>query len=385
VRTAGAVIRGADPGRVGTEVARDALASLGGSTPSFAVLFASSHFMRDADVLLAALIAQTGTVPLIGCVGESVIGGAREFEDDPAVSLLLGADAGPVESYEMQFVRTPSGGAFGGYLFEPGLRGAHLMICDPYGFPADALLTHLNSSVPGTIIMGGMASAGTAQHQSRLFRDTAVKSGGAVGLRLADAEVHPLVSQGCRPVGNPFTVTSAEDNVIFELGGSSPWERLRELVRQLPEEDQNLLAKGVQLGIVIDEYRTEQGQGDFLVRGVLGADAESGSIVVGDDVEVGQTVQFHLRDASSADSDLRRTMEREAASLGDRRPAGALLFSCNGRGSRLFAQPDHDARLVADALGGIPVAGFFCAGELGPVGGRNFLHAFTASVAVFVE
>jgi small ligand-binding sensory domain FIST len=379
------VVRGADPGRVGTEVAGEALASLGGSDPSFAVLFASAHFMRDADMLLAALTEQTGQVPLIGCVGESVIGGGREIEDAPAVSLLLGADVGPVESYDMQFVRTPSGGAFGGYLFEPGQDGAQVMICDPYGFPAESLLDHLNSSVPGTIVMGGMASAGTPQHQTRLFRDAAVKSGGAVGLRLPGVEVHPLVSQGCRPVGNPFTITSATDNVIYELGGTSPWERLRELVRELPEADQDLLAKGVQMGIVIDEYRAEQGQGDFLVRGVLGADAESGALVVGDDVEVGQTVQFHLRDASSADSDLRRTMQREAADLGDRRPAGALLFSCNGRGSRLFAEPDHDARLVADALGDIPVAGFFCAGELGPVGGRNFLHAFTASVAVFVE
>jgi small ligand-binding sensory domain FIST len=314
-----------------------------------------------------------------------VIGGGREIEGDPAVSLLLGADAGPVESYEMQFVRTHSGGAFGGYLFEPRSPGAHLMVCDPHGFPAEVLLAHLNDRVPGTIVMGGMASAGTSQESSRLFLDATVRSGGAVGLSLPRAEVHSLVSQGCRPVGSPFTVTAAEANVIYELGGASPWERLRELARALPESDTSLLANGVHLGIVIDEYRTEQSQGDFLVRGVLGADAESGAIVVSDDVGVGQTVQFHLRDAASADSDLRRTMEREAAVLGDRRPAGALLFSCNGRGSRLFTEPDHDARLVADVLGDVPVAGFFCAGEFGPVGGRNFLHAFTASVAVFVE
>jgi len=137
--------------------------------------------------------------------------------------------------------------------------------------------------------------------------------------------------------------------------------------------------------MVIDEYQAEPGQGDFLVRGIAGLDPESGAIAVGDEVTVGQTVQFHVRDADSADEDLRRTLEREATALGTRRAAGALLFTCNGRGSRLFAKPDHDAGLLAEVLGKIPVAGFFCAGELGPVGGQNFLHAFTASIALFPD
>ncbi len=384
MRAAGTLIRSGDPGEAGTQVAREALASLGGSSPSFAVLFASGHFYPYAESLLAAVTAVTGQLPLIGCVAESVIGGGREVEDDPAVSMLLGADIGAVESYEMEFILTRGGGAFAGYLFEPGMGGAHVMICDPYSFPADALLTHLNDRVPGTVVMGGMASVGTSHHQSRLFRDGRVRTGGAVGMRLAGAQVHPLVSQGCRPVGDPFTVTAADANVIYELGGRPPFMRLQELAHRLTGTDRELLANGVHLGIVMDEYRAEQGQGDFLIRGILGADAESGALVVGDDVEVGQTVRFHLRDASSADADLRRMLDREAAVLAGRRPAGALLFSCNGRGSRLFAEPDHDARLVTKTFGDIPVAGFFCAGELGPVGGRNFLHAFTASMAVFV-
>jgi small ligand-binding sensory domain FIST len=139
----------------------------------------------------------------------------------------------------------------------------------------------------------------------------------------------------------------------------------------------------VHVGVVIDEYRTEPGQGDFLIRGVVGADPESGAIAVGDEIEVGQTVQFHVRDAESADEDLRRALERGSAALGGRRPGGALLFTCNGRGSRMFDEPDHDAGLLAAKLGGTPMAGFFCAGELGPVGGQNFLHTFTASIALF--
>jgi small ligand-binding sensory domain FIST len=161
--------------------------------------------------------------------------------------------------------------------------------------------------------------------------------------------------------------------------------RLQELAAALPARDRELLARGVQVGLVIDEYRAEPRQGDFLIRGVAGADPDSGVIAVGDEVEVGQTLQFHVRDADSADEDLRRTLEREASVLGGRRAAGALLFTCNGRGSRLFSEPDHDAGLLAKTLGEIPVAGFFCAGELGPVGGRNFLHAFTASIALFPD
>jgi small ligand-binding sensory domain FIST len=191
------------------------------------------------------------------------------------------------------------------------------------------------------------------------------------------------VAQGCRPVGDPYTVTRAEGNVIFELGGRPPLTRLRELAAALPGRDRELLAQGAQLGLVIDEYRSESRPGDFLIRGLAGADPQSGAVVVGDAVRVGQTVQFHVRDADSADEDLRRTLQRELAALGGREAAGALLFTCNGRGSRLFPEPGHDAGLVATMLGDIPVAGFFCAGELGPVGGQNFLHAYTASIALF--
>ena len=280
---------------------------------------------------------------------------------------------------------TPSGGAYGGYRFGPGPAGAHLLICDPFTFPASDLLAHLNSRVPGAVLMGGIASGGLARRQSRLFLDGRVLSSGAVGARLPRAEIHPLVAQGCRPVGHPFTTTRADGNVIFELGGRPPLTRLQELAAELPGRDRELLAQGVQLGMVINEYQAEPRQGDFLIRGIVGTDPTSGAIAVGDEVEVGQTVQFHVRDASSADEDLRRTLEREAAALGGRRAAGALLFTCNGRGSRLFPEPDHDAGLLAQMLGEIPMAGFFCAGEIGPVGGQNFLHAFTASIALFPE
>jgi small ligand-binding sensory domain FIST len=383
VKAGGALVLTADPGEAATRAVAQASEALEDAPPSLAVLFASAHFLGAAEALVAAISEKTGPLPLIGCVGQAVAGGAREVESEPAVSLWLGAGLGPVETFAMEYIRTPSGGAYGGYLFPSEPRGAHLLIADPYTFPADALLTHLNDKSPGAVVMGGMASAALAPRQSRLFLDDRVLSAGAVGVHLPDAEIHPLVAQGCRPIGDAFIVTRAEGNLIRELGGRPPLVRLREMAAALPSRDQELLAQGLQLGVVIDEYRAEPGQGDFLIRGVVGADPDSGAIAVGDQIQVGQTVQFHVRDAQSADEDLRRALERESKALGGRRPAGALLFTCNGRGSRLFTEPDHDAGLIAATLGDIPLAGFFCAGELGPVGGQNFLHTFTASIALF--
>ena len=385
MKAGGALVLTADAREAARRAAREARASLGGLSPTFAVLFASAHFFGSAQERVTAVAEETGQIPLIGCVAEAVAGGAREVESGPAVALWVAADLGPVETFSMEFVRTPTGGAYGGYRFGTGPAGAHLMICDPFTFPVADLLAHLNSRVPGAWVMGGLASGGLRIRQSRLFLDGRVLPGGAVGAHLPRAEVHPLVAQGCRPVGDPYTITRAESNLIFELGGRPPLARLQELAAALPARDRELLARGVQVGLVIDEYGAEPRQGDFLIRGVAGADPDSGAIAVGDEVAVGQTIQFHVRDADSADEDLRRTLERAAGALGGRRAAGALLFTCNGRGSRLFPGPDHDAGLLATMLGGIPVAGFFCAGELGPVGGQNFLHAFTASIALFPD
>ena len=383
MQAGGALVLTADPGEAARRAAGQARAALGGLAPSFAVLFASPHFLASAPALVEAVAGETGGVPLIGCVAVAVAGGAREVENEPAVSLWLAADLGPVETFGMEFVPTSGGGAFGGYRFGPDPAGVHLMIGDPFTFPADALLAHLNERVPGMVVMGGMASGGLAPGQRRLFLDDRVLTAGAVGARLEGAEVYPLVAQGCRPVGDPFTVTRAQRNLITELGGRPPLARLRELAAALPGPDRELLAQGAHLGIVIDEYLAEPRQGDFLVRGIAGADPESGAIAVGEQVEPGQTVQFHVRDARSADEDLRHALERAAGTLAGRPAAGALLFTGTGRGARMFSAPDHDAGLVAEILGGIPVAGFFCDGELGPVGGRNFLHTFTASLALF--
>jgi small ligand-binding sensory domain FIST len=179
-----------------------------------------------------------------------------------------------------------------------------------------------------------------------------------------------------------MTITAAEANLIGGLASKPAVERLGEVIAALPDEERELVQRGVLLGIVIDENRPEHGRGDFLVRPIIGADRDSGALAVGEEVRVGQTVRLHVRDAASADEDLRESLRVQAQALGDGGAAGALLFTCNGRGSHMFEVPDHDASAIEDSLGA-PAAGFFCAGEIGPVGGRNFLHGFTATMAVF--
>ncbi len=376
-----------DTAGAAADAARAALDALEGRPADLAVVFASPHHAARADALLAAIHEVAEPTGLVGCVAESVLGGEREVEHEPGLAVWLAQLPGPVETFHMSFASTSSGGVFTGWRFDPhsAAPALHLLIADPFTFPVDHLLQHLNRDLPGTLAIGGMASGAGRAGETVLFRDGSVHDEGAVGVRLPSAvAVRTLVSQGCRPIGRPFVVTRSEGNVMFELGGRPPLERLRETVAELSPPDQELVSHGLHVGRVIDEYRAEHGLGDFLIRGVVGADPSTGAVAVGDVVEVGETIRFHVRDAATADEELRALLEAEVAGLPGR-VAGALLFTCNGRGSRLFSSPDHDAGLVSKFLGGAPLAGFFCAGEIGPVGGRNFLHGFTASLAVFVE
>jgi small ligand-binding sensory domain FIST len=226
-----------------------------------------------------------------------------------------------------------------------------------------------------------MASAAHVPGGNRLFLDGAELEDGAVGVGLGGSlRVDTVVSQGCRPVGQPMVVTRVDDGAIAQLGRRQAYEVAHEMLTALPEDEQALIRKGLFLGVVINEYRTEFTRGDFLVRGVLGVKPETGALAVGAAVRPGQTVQFHVRDAATAHEDLSDLL-RPQGELGD--AAGALLFSCNGRGVRMFDQPHHDASALNDALSGAPVAGFFAMGELGPIGGKSFIHGHTASVAVF--
>ena len=261
-----------------------------------------------------------------------------------------------------------------------------MLLADPYSFPTESVLEALAEQSGGVPIVGGVASARRPSGEAALLCDDELIAEGAVGIRFSGVELLPCVSQGARPLGPELTITAAEGNVIGQLAGRPALEKLRETLSELDDEDRELLesaAGGLLLGIVIDPGKPDYVQGDFLVRGLVGADHESGAIAVGAHVRPGQIVRLHARDAECAHRDLAEALSVRLTALGGEPPAGALVFSCNGRGEGMFGEPDHDVTVAAEELAGAPLAGFFCAGEIGPVGGQPFLHGFTATLAVF--
>ena len=257
------------------------------------------------------------------------------------------------------------------------------MLSDPYTFPTDAVLEMLSEHAPAVPVLGGLASGRTPADEGALFFGDRVVENGAVGVSLQGVEMLPCVSQGAAPLGREVTVTAAEGNVIQELAGRPALQTVEQIISELSPRERGLVAGGLLIGVVIDGGKPEYEQGDFLVRGVLGADSETGALVVGTQVTAGQVVRLHARDARSADEDLRQALKLRVEALAGERPAGALVFSCNGRGTAMFGISDHDAEAIERELQGAPSAGFFAAGEIGPVGGRSFLHGFTATLAVF--
>jgi small ligand-binding sensory domain FIST len=229
-------------------------------------------------------------------------------------------------------------------------------------------------------VLGGIASGGPGP--AALLEGGEPVAGGAVGAVLRGVEVRPCVSQGARPVGPEMVITRAEGNVIQELASVPAFERLRQAIGALEASEQALAVGGLLLGIVVDPNEPDYERGDFLIRGLIGVEEETGAVTVGAGVRVGQTVRLQVRDPESAHEDLVYALDRQVAALG-RPPAGALLFTCNGRGSQMFGTPGHDAETVADVFLGAPTGGFFCAGEIGPVAHRNYVHGFTATLAVF--
>jgi small ligand-binding sensory domain FIST len=339
-----------------------------------------------AAVIRSALAPGT----LVGVTASAVVGGRRGVEDTPGLALFAGRLAAPGRPVRLRAARHDEGLAVHGMaeLVDGAPDGATvLLVADPFGFPGDAFRVEQARHRPDLTVMGGLASGADEPGGNRLVLDRAIHRDGAVGVVLeAAAAPRPVVSQGCRPIGQPWTVTRSDRQLLYELGGRPALERLTATVEELGEIDRALAARGLHCGIAVDERRLDFERGDFLVRGVLGADRATGAVAVGDTVPVGATVQFQVRDAATAGEDLVTLLRGHATSaraLGTGRPAGALLFTCNGRGSFMFGDAHHDATIVADALDDVPVAGMFCAGEVGPIGPRNALHGFTASVAVF--
>ena len=356
---------------------------LAGLKADLCMLFASMHHADLLGRISAGLMEQGRARHVLGCTAESVVAEDREVEGSPA--LAVWAISLPGVSLQSLRLDEPGGAAADWTLGLPNPEAAVLLLLgDPFSFRVEDLLKRLNQQVKGLRVIGGMASGSQVPRANQLVLDGRAFPDGAVAILLGGGlTVRTVVSQGCRPIGRTMIVTRAENNIIRELGRRPALEALRELFQELSEDDQRRIQDGLHVGRVINEYQESFQRGDFLVRNVMGAD-ESGAIQITDLVRVGQTVQFHVRDAETADEDLREHLLRAREQSGRLSPPlGALLFTCNGRGTRLFDEPDHDVRLIHEVFGPIPVAGFFAMGEIGPVGGQNFLHGFTASIVLF--
>jgi small ligand-binding sensory domain FIST len=359
------------------EVVGQVLEGLDGPV-DLACLFVSAHHAGSIQAITTTVRGLLTPGTLVGSTAMSVAAGPQEVEDRPAIALWAGR-VGACQAVRLEAIASPDGWAVGG--LPDGLaiddERTLVLVADPMSFPAEAVVDALARTSPRLTIVGGLASGASTRGGNRLLLDAEVHVDGAVGVVLpADLPVRTVVSQGCRPIGDPFVVTRCHDNVIVELGGKAALTRLDDLVQRSDPTERSLLARGIHIGIVIDERKAEFTRGDFLVRAVLGAERSTGGIAVGDEVALGTTVQFHVRDASTADEDLRVALTGPPANA-------ALLFTCTGRGASLFGTPDHDALLVHDAIGRGAVAGMFSAGEFGPVGATNFVHAYTASVLLF--
>ncbi len=381
-----------DAERAEAQVLERLAEQLGSAKADLCAVFVSHHYGGAIEELGQRLARATGASVVVGCTGESIIGGDREVEDEPALSVwcasLPGTQLRPFETQaelvgerEIGFNAMPD-------VRDPA-RASILILGDPYSFPMDEYLKRLNDQFPGVPAVGGMASGGMGPGQNLLITSSGLHAGGAIGVVLeGGVEVRSVVSQGCRPVGQPFVVTACDEHFVHKLGGKPALDVLMDSVRALEPADRALFQRQPFIGIAIDATKSTFERGDFLVRNIRGVSQEHKAIAITDVLRRGQTVQFLVRDAASATDDLTQLMSSqgggklEGASATS--SAGALLFSCNGRGKRMFSSANHDITCVRSGLDkSIPVAGFFAMGEIGPVGGRNFLHGYTASVAVF--
>lgn len=363
------------------QAARAALEGLDGAVPDLSCVFVSgpSGAVPAAGEAACAIL---GGNAVIGCSAPGVIGPGAGVEGASAVSVwsavLPGAE---LHTFHLRVTRSEDSLTVLGLPEGADEYSVGVVLADPLTFPIDGFVAGSNDALPGLPLVGGLAIAADGG-STWLCRDGATHQSGAVGVLIGgEVELATIVSQGCRPIGPTMAVTRAEGNELLELAGKPAGEKLQEILASLPPAEQAMALTGLQIGIAMDEYAEDHDRGDFLIRGVAGLYPDRGSVVVGDIIEVGRTVRFQLRDSAAAHEELAEVLARLRADSGS--PGGALLFSCNGRGRAMFPSADHDPQVLTDTLGVQPVAGFFAGGEIGPVGGRNHLHGFTASILTF--
>lgn len=374
-------IAGAEAAATLTESIRT---SLGPGGVDLAFLFTTAHFEESIRELAAGIAESLSPRSFAGTTGEAVICNDKELESQPAAVLwaarLPGARVRTFHLFQTDLERIKAGDEFRDWVGAPADDLPHfVLLADPFSLNILELLGRFERAYPCRPVIGGLASAADQPKQNRVIFDGEVLAEGAVGVSISgNVRVEPVVSQGCRPIARHLVITKAERNVIHELGGRNALSVLKEVLEQCSPEERQLANNGMFVGRAVTETHAGFSRGHFLIRNLLGWDHQSGAIAINDFVRTGQTIQFHVRDARTAGEDLRTLVGSNAQAPS----AGALLFTCNGRGTRMFSQRNHDAQLVSHR-GSLPVAGFFCAGEIGPVGPQSFVHGHSASVAYF--
>ncbi|MEI7997908.1 MAG: FIST N-terminal domain-containing protein [Candidatus Omnitrophota bacterium] len=353
-----------------------------------AILFITPWSTNDPVELYQDLAKRLSIKNFLCCTSAGIIGSEREIEGRPAASLLLAKLPGvTINTFYLNQAQLDglkeSVDLYNFFEIYPNEAPNFLVLPDPFAFDTNRFLKILNQAYKGTAVIGGLASAASSPQENFLIVNGLDYKEGIIGAVLNGAvKIDTVVSQGCRPVGETYIITKAQGNIIYELAGRPFYKVLEDVLKAGTDYDRLLAREAISIGIVINEYQEQFKHGDFLIRPVMAIDPKNGAGAIGDYITVGQTVQFHLRDAKTANEDLHELLKQQKMK-NVQTPQGALVFSCNGRGIGLFKEHNHDIGIIQAHLGPVPAAGFFCAGEIGPVTGINFLHGFTNSMALF--
>ena len=370
------------------ECAEDVTLCLGGGQVSLVLAFATPHFADYYPRLHTLVDHYLQPTAFLGCSGGGVIGGGEEVEHAPAVTLAAARlPEVRVEPFHTSHPLPDLDGPPGAWERLVGARAQDepqfVLLADPFSARAGALLAGLDYAFPDSPKIGGLASGATSPGLNALLLDDEVFAEGTVGVALSgDVAIDTVVAQGCRPVGELMHVTSCRGNFLYELNGRPALEVLRELFAALDGRDQRLASAALFVGVLMDEFHEDPQAGDFLVRNLIGVDPGSGAVVVGENLQEGTRLRFHVRDAETSAEDLHTMLKSYEKPLAGPL-SGALLFSCLGRGEGLYGQPNFDTSVFRQHLGNVPVGGFFCNGEIGPVGNTTFLHGYTSSFGLF--
>ena len=372
------------------ECAASVDSQLGGQPADLVVAFVSAHHSSEYDVVPGLLEARFGESVVIGCSGGGVIGAGLEVEHRPGFALTAASLPGVhLDSFHIEDQGLPDGDAapdaWRSLVNGSGIEDPHFVIlADPFSIRGEHLLMGLDYAFPASVKIGGLASGANGPGGNALYLAGETYRSGAAGIVLGgDVVVDSVVAQGCRPIGRPMQVTSCHRNALLGLEDRPALDVLKELVDELDEADRALSRHSLFLGVVMDEFNDQPLLGDFLIRNIVGVDPRQGALGIGEMLKEGQTVQFHLRDATTSGRDLDAMLTRYVGEGPVHREAGGLLFSCLGRGSYLYGHPDHDTDMFREKVGAMPLTGFFCNGEIGPVAGVSYLHGYTSSFGIF--